>query len=52
MLKWIITKRLIHSYENQRPFGRPMCEWKYNLKMDVKQNRLLGCELDPDNVKW
>lgn len=49
-LKWIITKRLIHSYEDH--LGDLCVGGNIMLKLMLKHNRLLGCELDSGNVKW
>jgi hypothetical protein len=32
--------------EGKRPLGRPRRRWEEIIKMDLRENRVWGCELD------
>ena len=41
--------------EGKRPFGRPRCRWKDNIKMDLQEVGSGGMdwiELDQDRDRW
>jgi hypothetical protein len=38
-------KILVGNPEGKRALGRPSCRWKYNVKMDRRENGLEGLDL-------
>ena len=40
LFAYITSTILVGKPEGRRPLGRPRCMWVYNIKMDLKRDRM------------
>jgi hypothetical protein len=41
----VVYNILVGRPEDRRPLGRPRRRWEDNIKMDLRENGVWGCEL-------